>query len=404
MYIELINCEYVHIYDKTAFAYTADSVCAFDEFSTKLISILKIDSAYDTAIRMLEMQMKLNHKDTVNLVNEIIEVNHRFLIKSDRPNKVMITGHLSVRFPSLLQISLTNKCVHRCRHCFKKCDSNGSTVFPPDVLIALLNQVKKECKFIEFTGGEPLLYPQIMNIVDSFHELFHIHITTSGYSINKFSISDLKMFEMIQISLHGSTAATHDSFVGKKGSFHIVTNNIRWLCANNINVVVSRSLQTYDKNELNNFIRLCIDLGVKRIIFGIIIPVGRAIETKCATRCDEYTKILTFLKCAREKYTQIDIVIDEEHTLSKQQSIYMFHCIGGRLHLYINENGDVFPCPYCQESGLSLGNMIIEPDLFEKIIYHAQYDTFNKKVLNRNWDNLQVICPNIRKPELPTTD
>lgn len=410
MYIKLINCKYVHIYNKSSFVYTTDNVCVFDEVSTQLISILKSVSAYDTVIAIFGRQMGLEHQDTINLTNEIIRVNHQFLIISNSPNTTMITGQLMARFPSMLQISLTNRCVHQCKHCFKNCNFAGKNDLSFEALLDLLNQVKGECKFIEFTGGEPLLYPHLMDAVRVFHNLFHLRITTSGYLIHDFSLPDLRKFEMIQISLQGSTDCIHDSFVGKTGSFHIVTNNIRWLCANRINVVVSRSLQAYDEDEIDNFIRLCISLGVRRVILGIIVPAGRAIQTKCATRDEEHEKITAYLKKVQKKYPQIDIDVDEEHAISNQHSKYVFHCIGGRLHLYINESGDVFPCPYCQEDFLSMGNIIDEPDFFDRVIKQSQYDMFNKKILSyfdknelQFWQmgsHPQDICPNIRAPEL----
>ena len=92
-----------------------------------------------------------------------------------------------------------------------------------------------------------------MDIVDAFKESFRFRVTTSGYVLRKFSINDLKKFDMIQISLQGSSGVIHDSFVAKKGSFDIVTNNIRWLCNQKVNVIVSRSLASCQKDNIDNF-------------------------------------------------------------------------------------------------------------------------------------------------------
>lgn len=399
MYIKLINCEYVHIYDKTSFVYTTDGVFVLDSVSTQLISILKFVSCFDSVVSRLGEQMELDSRDAFDLANNIIKVNHRFLSISNSPNTVIITGKLAERFPSMLQIALTNKCVHQCKHCFKKCDLMGGNDFPFDSLVQLLHQVDGECRFIEFTGGEPLLYPRIMEIVRSFHRQFHFHITTSGYLLHTFDISDLEKFRLVQISLHGSTASIHDSFVGRRGSYYTVTKNIRWLCVHGINVVVSRCVQSYDADELSDFIELCINLGVKRVMFGIIIPVGRAVQTGCMTPYSEYVQITAFLKRAQEEYPQINIVLDEEHAVSKQHSEYIFHCIGGRLHLYVDEKGDVFPCPYCQEDSLSMGNIVMQPEIVNSIIYQAQYDVYNEEIRTQPISRLQSICPNIREPE-----
>lgn len=400
MNIRLINCDHVHIFDETTFVYAADGIYELDSVSTRLISILKSDSSFDYVVSQTEKQMELDYHSARELVEDIIQANHRFLTISSNPNIVKITGRFEARFPSMLQISLTSRCVHQCKHCFKKCNIVQGNDFPFDSLVGLLNQIKGESSFVEFTGGEPLLYPHIMDIVRLFRNQFHMHITTSGYALHTFSLSDLENFELIQISLHGSAPTIHDSFVGRRGSFCMVTNNIRWLCRNGVNIVVSRCIQSYDANELNDFIKLCIDLGVRHVIFGIILPVGRAVQTGCITANSEYAKITTFLKSAQEYYPQIDIVLDEDHALSKQCSKYVFHCIGGRAHLYVDENGSVFPCPYCQEESLSMGNIIIKPDTVNRIIYQSQYDVFNNELISRPLSQLKNICPNIREPDL----
>lgn len=398
-YINIINCEYVHIYDRSAFVYAADNVWVLDEITTLLIAIVKATSIYNAVASKLEERLKLEHQTAINLINDIIRVNHRFLSISDSPNNIMITGQWQLRFPAMLQISLTNRCVHQCLHCFKNCGFATKEDLPLGALRRVLNQVKTECRFIEFTGGEPLLYPDIMDVVGHIYRQFRVRITTSGYLLRKFNLSDLKKFDMIQISLHGSTAAIHDSFVCKQGSFRVVTENIQWLCENGVNVVVSRSFPSYDENELNDFIRLCVSLGVRRVVVGIILPAGRAMKTQCATSQSDGEKISAFLRRAQEEYPQISIALDDEHTLSGKYSKYVFHCIGGRLHLYVGEDGNVFPCPYCQGVAVSMGNIVSEPSLIDKIVYQSYYDTFNEKLLKLPISHLGGVCPNIRKPD-----
>ncbi len=409
MYIKLINCFHVHIYNKNAFVYTDNNVFVMDDTSTKLLSIIQMNSSYSKAISILSAQTGLEKTRAVELANEIISVNHRFFMISKEPNTVLITGHLNTRFPSMLQIALTNKCVHKCRHCFKNCDSIHGTDIPINTLYNLLDQVKGECKYIEFTGGEPLLYPYILDVIQHYNDTFQFRITTSGYTIQEFKLSDIQRFEVVQISLHGSTDVIHDAFVGKKGSFNTVTKNIRWLCENNIKVVITRAVNSYDKVELDKFIRLCINLGVKHIIIGIIVPAGRALLSNCATQDKEIEKITEYIKQAQEKFPKINLAIDEEHFISKQNSSYLFHCIGGRLNLYIDEIGNVFSCPYCQEAIFSIGNITEESNFCHDLIYNARYEHFNENIVKKlcfkeseftlNELHLKDICPNIRIPE-----
>ena len=407
-FIGLKNCRSAHICGNITYVSTDFSIYILDEITTKFLSVLKNDSSYGTVIDCFQSKMNLDLTETIKLIQEILEVNEAFIGFSKCANQIKITGKEGVAFPQNVQISLTNKCIHLCKHCFKNCKKHGNEL-PYEKVVDLIEQLKEECQQIELTGGEPFLYPYIIKLVNEYHKEILFNITTSGYLLKKFKIEDLKKFNLIQISLLGSTASLHDNFVGVKGSYEIVTNNIRWLCENDIEVIVSRTITVFEQKEVENFIELCRSFGVKHILFGIVLDIGRAEYAHCGTGQEEQKKLEDFLKENSKKYNGIEIMIDNENKYFKGKSRDVFHCVGGRLRWYIEESGEIFPCTYCLRKELSMGNYIEDKMVVSKLLYTNFYDKYNGRIATelfksnkkQFWnDYLNKICHNIRVPEI----
>jgi len=141
----------------------------------------------------------------------------------------------------------TYYCNLSCIYCFEKEINFHSSSFNSEVLSSFFNFIKSsKMKFnsIELYGGEPLL-PKNKDIISeillfSEKKNLNISVITNGTYINKYL--DLlcrlrKNIEMIQITLDG-TKKIHDNrrvFRSGKGSFDLITNNIRLLIDNKIN-------------------------------------------------------------------------------------------------------------------------------------------------------------------------
>lgn len=93
--------------------------------------------------------------------------------------------HLSS--PCLAQIDLTNRCNMRCPICFANAGVTGR-VYQPDFqeivrqLQALRDLRPIPCTAIQFTGGEPTVYPDFLKVVSTARDMgfSHIQIATNG--------------------------------------------------------------------------------------------------------------------------------------------------------------------------------------------------------------------------------
>ncbi len=98
-----------------------------------------------------------------------------------------------------IYIEITNMCNLNCDFCIKNTRKKENISI--DNFKILLKKLNKYTDYLYFhILGEPLLHPNINELIDIASKNFKINITTNGYLINK--ISDFKNIRQINISLH----------------------------------------------------------------------------------------------------------------------------------------------------------------------------------------------------------
>lgn len=139
---------------------------------------------------------------------------------------------------STYYVYLTEGCNLACRHCWlaPKFQPHGSTGGHLDY--GLFVQAVDEglllgLGHVKLTGGEPLLHPDFIRIVDLLKEKgLGLTIETNGTLLTRDTAHYLKnnsTLTFIAISLDGAQSETHDAFRGVKGSFEKACQAIRFL-------------------------------------------------------------------------------------------------------------------------------------------------------------------------------
>ena len=98
-----------------------------------------------------------------------------------------------------IYIEITNNCNLNCDFCIK--NKRKIEYITIDKFKILLNNIKDYTDYLYFhILGEPLIHPDINNLIDLASKQFKINITTNGYLIKR--IKDNKNIRQINISLH----------------------------------------------------------------------------------------------------------------------------------------------------------------------------------------------------------
>lgn len=97
-----------------------------------------------------------------------------------------------------IYLEITNGCNLNCDFCIK--NSRNTKYISIDNFKLVLNKLKNYTDYLYFhVLGEPLLHPNINELIDIASESFKINITTNGYLINNI---DTKKIRQLNISLH----------------------------------------------------------------------------------------------------------------------------------------------------------------------------------------------------------
>jgi radical SAM protein with 4Fe4S-binding SPASM domain len=204
--------------------------------------------------------------------------------------------------------------------------------------------------YVTLTGGEPLLHKDIFSIINYASEKnLKVSLTTNGVVINRRVAKKLKDLDtwLIRVSLDGSIPKIHDNFRGVVGSYIRTIKGIKALLAENLNVVVLTVVSKHNIHEVERIIDVVRRLGVKAINTYIFVPGGRGKNVEnLALTSSEYKKFLERIISLKEKYKEIQILTKAPLMSLLYNSEISGACAAGTSNLFIEENGDVIPCPY----------------------------------------------------------
>ncbi len=155
------------------------------------------------------------------------------------------------RIHDYLRISITDKCNFSCSYCIpvKNCHflPKEKLMTADEIFQIAQIFVQLGVKKIRLTGGEPLIHPEFLTIVEQLHQLkVELALTTNGYYLDKY-IAELVRLNLtsINISLDTLESAKFLKITGKN-AFDKIYNNIL-LMSNyglhpKINVVLIKNL------------------------------------------------------------------------------------------------------------------------------------------------------------------
>jgi MoaA/NifB/PqqE/SkfB family radical SAM enzyme len=179
--------------------------------------------------------------------------------------------------PGFCQIALTNACNARCRFC------NFPQVPPADRVMADTGRLfqgldslqKAGVQYLCFTGGEPLLHPDLLPTLSRARELgINTILCSNGSLLTAKILKELEAaaLETLIISMDAPSAAEHDRHRGLPG----LTGNIRDLLplmrSHGLDPVASVTLSRL-VDDLEGMIQFLAALGFQRVTFSY--PVTR---------------------------------------------------------------------------------------------------------------------------------
>ena len=260
--------------------------------------------------------------------------------------------------PTTIHIALTNECMYRCRHCCNR--FKGKNEMNTHEITDLLSQLQDMgVSLIGFTGGEPLLREDLVEIIKAVDDRSITILLTTGYGLSREKARELKnagLFATL-ISLDSSKEEIHDKNRGFNGAFRIALKAIEnsreeGLYTMIATVATNRNIRDGD---LENLFELGKKLDVHEIRVGDMIPTGSLINSSphdlLSSESRKMLKDVHIKYSKKGGYPKISV-------FSYIESEKLFGCTAGVFHSYIDAEGNLYPCDFVP---ISFGNVREKP-------------------------------------------
>lgn len=257
---------------------------------------------------------------------------------------------LGVNMYKKIYIEITNVCNLNCSFCIG--NKRVKEFISLDKFKIILNKLDGYTKYLYFhIMGEPLMHPNINELIDIASKRYGVNITTNGYMINK--IKDNKSIRQVNISLH--------SFDSKYNV--LLENYLNDVFEAVDNLVINNTYISY---------RLWVNSNNKK---DILDRLG-----------DRYNVVIgkeKHLKLAENIYFDVE---DEFIWPSLDNDYYEENgsCMGCRSHIGILVDGTVVPCCLDSAGIINLGNIYKQnlDDIISSTLYKEMQQGFlnNKKI------------------------
>ncbi len=312
-------------------------------------------------------------------------------------------------FPWAGQLELTYKCNLKCIHCYCRNLHNFRTKDENKELSTkewkgILDQIRDDgCAFLIFTGGEPLIRSDFLELyLYAKKKGFIISIFTNGAIFSDEIITYLKNFlpYSIEITLNGITRDTYEKITQVEGSFSNVMINLKKLAANNLPIIIKSNCLKQNVNEI---------VLIKKFTDGLLgkAPAGKyyfKYDPSVYPRLDgDRTNLrcrLSFEKLKRFKKQDVDIWSEYRRGFRDaipklpRNSSFLYHCSSWLNSFFIDPYGKIKFCEFSDKFSFNLKEITFRKGFYERFPkLLAQKFKTNSKCKNCDLRSICHNCP-----------
>ncbi|MBW8001048.1 MAG: radical SAM protein [Planctomycetes bacterium] len=261
------------------------------------------------------------------------------------------------RVPCSTYIAVTENCPYKCPHC--SYGSHVSGELDTEQTLDIIKQLKDlGTVIIGFTGGEPLLRKDIVQLVEAANDEASSVLFTTGFNLDenlckKFADAHLGC---LTIGIESQNADIHDEVRGSKGSFEQAVKSIKMSLDAGLYTAISTvgTREKFVDGTLEQLAILATENGVHEFRILEPIPTGsmQGQDDEILTP-QESKQLADFHKNWNAKRKGPAVAC-----FAYLESDEMFGCGAGFHHLYIDAAGNVCPCDL---TPLSFGNVTQQP-------------------------------------------
>jgi len=259
------------------------------------------------------------------------------------------------RVPYSVYFAATGRCPYVCGHCSYGRRPAGE--MDTAQAKAVIGQIEAlGAAIIGFTGGEPLLREDIVELVAAAAPMMRVMFST-GHGLTPERAKALKAvgLDALMIGLESDDAAAHDATRGRAGSFEEGITAIRTALAAGLYVGAS-TVATRAKiadGTIERLAELADGLGAYELRILEPVATGSGAGDEIMLAADQSQTMYAFHTAWNRRRRRCGAA-----SFAYLESDAMFGCGAGYHHLFIDAVGNVCPCDL---TPLSMGNVREEP-------------------------------------------
>lgn len=281
----------------------------------------------------------------------------------------------------ILSWNVTNGCNMYCEHCYRDAGAKASDELSTVEGKKLIEEIARVgFKIMVFSGGEPLMRPDIYELVAYAREQGLRPVFGSNGTLITLEVAKrLKKAGAMAmgISLDSVDPVKHNRFRAFPQAWEGALHGMRNCREAGLPFQVHTTVVDWNYDELEQITDLAIELGAMAHHFFFLVPTGRAVNIEQESlRAEQYESVLRRIM---EKQQQVDIELKptcapQFMRIAKQMGMnlrFTKGCLAGTSYCIISPKGDVQPCAYLN---MPVGNVRQTP--FDEIwrnneIFHS---------------------------------
>lgn len=388
------------------------------KFSDVYVDILEL---CDGSLRIEDIVNKILHEyncpvelynDAQDKVLQMLKylIKNRVIVESCvKPTLIKFSGERGKYYPQSINIELTNRCNFNCAHCYKGANSNGTDI-SEEAMDYIYELLKGKTRFVQFSGGEPLLNHNISKYVVKFGSDFDLSLVTNGSVFNILPNEVAMKFSSVQFSLYGYSANTCAEFTHNSRAYSGIKSAVIKANQLNLNYQLCVTLGRDAIDKMEDYIKFCITIGVKKLKFGLPAAVGRA---QLGISSSQYLLSKENINYAYKKLRGLKLKYKDDIYITlwghvnfrnnqAENNIYgndnLISCGAGSYTYVISQFGHIRPCEFLPEEKFDMGDLSIINDYINGDFHNSELKnkvaSYRKELLNKNI-SLYSICSSL---------
>ena len=256
----------------------------------------------------------------------------------------------------IISWNTTQACNINCLHCYRDAGTRQADELSTEQGKKLLDEIAASgFKIMVFSGGEPLLRPDIFELIAHARKLgLRPVLGTNGTLITPQMAVQLKQAGIMVagISIDSQEKKNHDWFRQSDGAWEQTMAGIAACRQAGLAFQIHTTVMNWNEEEVTGITDLAVELGAIAHHIFFLVPTGRGKDIEETTlKTLQYEKLLERI-LDKQKEVNIELkptCAPQFMRIARQKGIPMRFskgCLAGTTYCVILPNGDVQACPY----------------------------------------------------------